>query len=257
MEQNNYLSLVKIFGNATKENDTTKYDNLKYLFKTFIFGDKDIPSVNELWFEKDEIKVDIEYYQIIQSLITTFIKYFSDGKSFKDDLLAKEIFSLFEKTKYFCPCHNLTEICYILDFGEKYYTEISCALYILGIKKRTPINDTLIEILQDFTEDELVENSKFCSQIRSIKYETINDSFMKNLMLLYNLIKSGGDEKEIKQILMNLENPEDKSSVSTNIEIIENEDKKLNDEIKNSQNISPIKDNQNLNVVEDNEKKKY
>ena len=48
---------------------------------------------------------------------------------------------------------------------------------------------------------------------------------MKNLMLLYNLIKSGGDEKEIKQILMNLENPEDKSSVSINIEIIENEDK--------------------------------
>ena len=99
-----------------------------------------------------------------------------------------------------------------------------CIIYI-GIKKGTPINDTLLEILQDFIEDELVENSKFCSQIRSIKYETINDSFMKNLMLLYNLIKSGGDEKEIKQILMNLENPEDKSSVSTNIEIIENEDK--------------------------------
>ena len=187
MEQNNYLSLVKIFGNATKENDTTKYDNLKYLFKTFIFVDKDIPSVNELWFKKEEIKVDIEYYQLIQSLITVFIKYYSDGKSFKEDLLLKEIISLFKKTKYFCPCNNLIELCYILELGEEYYTEISCALYILGIKKGTPLNATLIGILEDFTEDESVENSKFCSQIKSIKYEAINDSFMNNLMLLYNL----------------------------------------------------------------------
>lgn len=77
---------------------------------------------------------------------------------------------------------------------------------------------------------------------------------MKNLMLLYNLIKSNGDEEEIKQKLMNLENPEDQSYVSTNVENIENEDKKLNEKIKNSQNVSPIKDEQNLNT-EDNEKK--
>ena len=77
---------------------------------------------------------------------------------------------------------------------------------------------------------------------------------MKNLKLLYNLIKSNGNEEEIKQILMNLENPEDQSSVSTNIENIENEEKKINEEIKNSQNISTNKNEQNLNA-EDNEKK--
>ena len=98
MEQNNYLSLVKILGNVTKESDKTSLDNLKFLFKTFIFGDKNIPSMNELWFEKAEIKVDIEYYQLIQSLITIFIKYFSDEISFKEDLLSKEIFALFKKT---------------------------------------------------------------------------------------------------------------------------------------------------------------
>lgn len=53
---------------------------------------------------------------------------------------------------------------------------------------------------------------------------------------------------------MNLENPEDQSSVSTNVENIENEDKKLNEKIKNSQNVSPIQDEQNLNT-EDNGKK--
>ena len=206
MEENNYLLLVKILGNVTKENDKTNLDNLKFLLKTFIFGDKKIPSLNELWLEKEEIKADIEYYQLIQSLITTFINHFSNEASFKNDLLAKEKFSLFKKSKYFWLYHNLIKISYILELGEEYYTEISCALYILGIKKGTSINAILIWILEDFTQDELVENSKFCSQIRSIKYETINDSFMKNLMLLYNLIKSNRDEEEIKQKLMNLEN---------------------------------------------------
>ena len=240
MEQNNYLSLVKIFGNATKENDKTNLDKLKFLFKTFIFGDKKIFSLNQLWFEKDEIKVDIEYYQLIQSLITIFIKYFSDEASFKEDLLSKEIFSLFKKTKYFCLYQNLLEICYIFELREVYYTEISCALYILGIKKGTPINDILVGFLEDFTENELVENSKFSSQIRKIKYDTINDSFMNNLKLLYNLIKSNGHEEEIKQKLLAVENHEEQNSESTNIEKIENEDKKLKEEIKNYQNILNI-----------------
>ena len=240
MEQNNYLSLVKIFGNATKENDKTNLDKLKFLFKTFIFGDKKIFSLNQLWFEKDEIKVDIEYYQLIQSLITIFIKYFSDEASFKEDLLSKEIFSLFKKTKYFCPYQNLLEICYIFELREEYYTEISCALYILGIKKGTPINDILVGFLEDFTENELVENSKFSSQIRKIKYDTINNSFMNNLKLLYNLIKSNGHEEEIKQKLLALENHEEKNSDYTNIEKTGNEDKKLKEEIKNFQNILNI-----------------
>lgn len=158
MEENNYLLLVKILGNVTKENDKTNLDNLKFLLKTFIIGDKKIPSLNELWFEKEEIKADIEYYQLIQSLITTFINHFSNEASFKDDLLAKEIFSLFKKSKYFWLYHNLIKISYILELGEEYYKEISCALYILGIKKGTPINAILIGILEDFTQDELVEN---------------------------------------------------------------------------------------------------
>lgn len=73
-------------------------------------------------------------------------------------MLAKEIFSLFKKSKYFWLYHNLIKISYILELGEEYYTEISCALYILGIKKETPINAILIGILEDFTQDELVEN---------------------------------------------------------------------------------------------------
>ena len=121
----------------------------------------------------------------------------------------------------------MLEICYIFELREEYYTEISCALYILGIKKGTPINDILVGFLEDFAENELVENSKFSSQIRKIKYDTINNSFMNNLKLLYNLIKSNGDEEEIKQKLIYIEKTG-------------NEDKKLKEEIKNFQNILNI-----------------
>ena len=73
-------------------------------------------------------------------------------------------------------------------------------------------------------------------------------------MHLYKLIKSNGDEEKIKNQLVVLENPEDQSSISTNIENIDNEDKKLNEginidneekklnkEIKNFQATSPTK----------------
>ena len=266
MEQNNYSRLVELLGNVKENNAITELDNLKVLFKKFMFGDKEVPSLHELWFEKEEIKADIEYYQLINSLVAAFIKHLSDEKSFKDDLLANEIFSIYKKTKYFFLYSYLVELSYILELGERYYTEISCALYILGVKKGTPLNAILIEILKDFTQDEFIEDSKFCSQIKSINYEVINESFMKNLLLLYKLIKLNGDEEKIKNQLVVLENPEDQSSISTNIENIDNEDKKLNEginidnegkklneEIKNFQATSPNKEKQDLNI-ENNEK---
>ena len=52
---------------------------------------------------------------------------------------------------------------------------------------------------------------------------------------------------------MILENPEEKSSISTNIENIDNEDKKFYEEKKNFQAISSNKEKQDLNI-EDNKK---
>ena len=47
---------------------------------------------------------------------------------------------------------------------------------------------------------------------------------------------------------MILENPEEKSSISTNIENIDNEDKKFYEEKKNFQAISSNKEKQDLNI---------
>lgn len=247
MEQINYPYLVEILGNVTEKNAKTILDMQKLLLKKFIFGDKEILAFNEIWFEKEEIKADIEYYQLIQSLITTFIKHFSDKTSFKEDLLAKEIISLFIQTKYYSIYRDLIELSNILEHGERYYIEISFGLYILGVKKGTPINAMLVDTLKDFVLEEFIEDSKFASQIKSINYDIINESFMKGLKHLYYLIKSNGDDKAIRQQIMILINHEDQSFVSTNIENTDNEDKKSNMEAKNLQTISPIKE-QNLNT---------
>ena len=95
----------------------------------------------------------------------------------------------------------------------------------------------MIETLKDFTQEKIIKDSRFYNQIISINYETINEYFMKNLLLLYNLIISKGDEEKIKcqiKMLGNFEEYKSQrlSSVSNNFENIDNEDRKLNAEKK-------------------------
>ena len=71
--------------------------------------------------------------------------------------------------------------------------------YILGLKKGTPINSILIEILKDCSEEEIIKESRYYSQIKSINYENTWEYFMKNLFLLYNLILSKADEQKIRK----------------------------------------------------------
>ena len=78
MEPNKYSPLIEFLGIIKEENAEASSYKIKFLFKKFIFGDKEIPTIHEMWFDKDEIKNDKEYYQIIQSLINTFINHFSD-----------------------------------------------------------------------------------------------------------------------------------------------------------------------------------
>ena len=255
-----YQQLVEILGNVKENNALTELDVIKLLFKKIIFGDSQIPAMKELWFEREEIRADEEYYQLIISLISVFIMHFSDKKSFDEKLLAKEIFSVFQNTKYFCLYINLIEISKLFDLGEQYYIEISCGLYILGNKKGTPANEYLIEKLKDFTQEKIIKDSMFYTKIKTINYETINENFMKNLLLLYNLIISKEDAEKIKCQIKMLENSEEYkdqrlSSVSTNFENIDNEERKLNGEAKNSENTSPIKEEENPEKIKENEKK--
>ena len=67
----------------------------------------------------------------------------------------------------------------------------------------------MIEILKDFSKKEIIKESRYDSQIKSINYENISESFMKNLFLLYNFIISKANEQKIMSQIKMLENPED------------------------------------------------
>ena len=141
-------------------------------------------------------------------LISSFIIDCYD-KRFKTDMLAKEIFTLFGNTKYLNIYSNFMEISNQFGLGEQYYIDISWGLYILGLKKGTSVNSILIEILNDFSKKEIIKESRYDSQIKSINYENISETFMKNLFLLYNFIMSKADEQKIMSQIKMLENPED------------------------------------------------
>ena len=245
MDPSKYSRIIQNLGNIREETAITLFDIVKLLFKKIILGDKEIQTIHELWFEKEEIKVDKEYYRLIQSLINIFTNHFSDQKSFKEKLLMEEIISLFRNTKYFCLYNYLIELSNLCVLEEKYYTEIFRSLYILGIKRGTPVNAILIDTLKDFTENDFIKQSKFYPQIKSIKYENINESFMKNILLLFKFIKSNEDEAKIKHQIIMLENHDYQSSVSTYVENNDNDDKNLSEAMKNSVNTSSIKEEQN------------
>ena len=100
MDQGKYQQLVNSVRDINEKNANTEFDCLKPLFKKFVFGKKEIPAMQELCFKKKEIKGDAKYYQLIHSVISTFIIHCSD-KRLKADMLTKDIFTLFENTKYF------------------------------------------------------------------------------------------------------------------------------------------------------------
>ena len=151
----------------------------------------------------------------------------------------KEIITYFINTKYFCSYRDLIELSNLRNIEEQYYIQIFCSLIILGIKKGTSINAILIDTLKDFTQSDLIKKSKFYSQIKSIKYENVNESFIKNFLLLFKLIKLNEDEEKIKRQIAILKNQDEQSSVSNN-----------------SENISLIKEKKNLWMKKYKKKKK-
>ena len=167
----------------------------------------------------------------------------------------KEIITYFINTKYFCSYIYLIELYNLLNIEEQYYIQIFCSLIILGIKKGTPINAIVIDTLKDFTQNDFIEKSKFYSQIKSIKYENVNESFIKNFLLLYELIKLNEDEEKINRQIAILKNQDEQSSVSNNsenISLIKEEKESMDEEIQKKEEIYSQKyDKINRNFIKE------
>ena len=238
MEQEKFIAFINVVSDMDEMPEQNKLLPIKMLFKQFFLDKEEISDFKELWFEQEEIKKDDEYYQAIISSINAFLNYCSDNKSFNDEKFAEEIKRIFQSKRFSVIYSSLIELSIMLDLGDKYYIEVICGLLSLGCKKGTHANKYLIETLEVFAEDPLISDSQYFNQIKTIVYENIDETFLKNLSTLFNFILSNEREDKIKiQINKIIENEENgnqrKSSVSTNIENLENDinDNKIEEKV--------------------------
>ena len=74
MDDEKYQKLIDVLSNV-EENELEEYEQVKLLFKGFTFPNNKIPEKKNLWFEKDEIRKDSEYYETIIKIIDSFLRY--------------------------------------------------------------------------------------------------------------------------------------------------------------------------------------
>ena len=122
------------------------------------------------------------------------------------------------------------EISKMFGLAEKYFVEIICALLCLGYKKESGLHNSFVDCIKEFILDERIQNSKYSPLLQNIDYQNIDKEFLSNLNSLLNLILKNEDEEKIYSLIKKLKKTEEYkeqriSSVSTNIEINEEENK--------------------------------
>ena len=114
MEEEKYKELLNILSNVN-ENTLEEYDQIKLLFKRFIFlGNKSIER-NNIWLERDEIKKDSEYYKVIKLMIDKFLNNSLNKETFKVDALSKEINNIIQKSNFSAYYNKMYDISKKLD----------------------------------------------------------------------------------------------------------------------------------------------
>jgi len=259
MEEQKYKQLLSIFS------DTNVYaleecENVKSLFKRFLFLENKNIEMENIWIGKDEIKKDSEYYGVIKLILDSFINSSLNKISFSVMDLANEINNIMQKSKFSVYYNNIFEISKKLDLCIENYSEIVCALYCLGFKKESGFHMTFIKTIKEFfILDERIQCSKYSCLLNDIDYDNIDEDFMLNLNSLLTLILENGDEEKIKILIKKFKKSDNSTdlrinSVSKKINDIEKKEKKLNCDISQKGQKLPSSYCQNSSLEEDERK---
>ena len=68
-----------------------------------------------IWFERDEIKKDSEYYKVIKLMIDKFLNNSLNKETFKVNALSKEINNIIQKSNFSAYYNNMYDISKKLD----------------------------------------------------------------------------------------------------------------------------------------------
>ena len=139
-------------------------ENILIILKSLI-GEINPKNKDKLWFEKENIKCDNDYYQIISSYKDIMILHFHKKKSFDFKKFSKEFLAIAENNKYSTLFRLTRELFVNIDSSEEIFYDVYWAIYFLGFKKESPLNSFFIENLKEI--------SKYNKVINTIYYEYI------------------------------------------------------------------------------------
>ena len=248
-----------LFAISEENSKNEEGENIKIVLNSLI--GENVKTVNDLWFEAKDIKEDLEYYNIILSLIDLFLESLTSEQKIDLKILSEKIVSTLKNSKFF-EYYTLTRAIFLkIDQEEKFYYDIYCSICCLGFKKGSLLNRELVYNLKDLCQYEQFQKSIYSKEIANFNFNNIDVEFLKNFndFIEYALI-SPSNEKNISEIIAKLTNKDEEKSTQNEIvdknisltEMNENDkiiDKKLNSNIETAE-IEDISNNEETETTE-------
>ena len=222
--------LKKILFAISEENKKNEEgENIKIVLNSLI--GENVKKANDLWFEVKEIKEDVDYYNIIISLIDFLLESLTSNQDVDIPLLAEKIVNVLNNCKY-SEYYNLTRKIFLaIDQGEKSFYDIYCSVCCLGFKKNSLLHRELEYNLKDLSEYDQFQNSVYSKEFENFNYDNINIEFLNNFNDFIECILNGeSNGKNINEIITKLTDKNNKEDNSKN-EIVDKKNSLSNNKL--------------------------
>ena len=214
MENEKLQKVLLAISEENEKNETR--ENIKVVLNSLI--GENVKSPNDLWFEVKEIKDDVEYYNIIISLIDILLESLTSEKNIDIPTLAEKIVNVLKSSKY-SEFYDLTRKIFLtIDQGDKSFYDIYCSVCCLGFKKNSLLHRELEYNLKDLSEYEQFKNSIYVKEFENFNYDNINIEFLHTFNDFIECVLNGNSNgKKINEIITKLtnNNKEDSSQNET------------------------------------------
>ena len=209
MEEEKLSNIIKFCAEIKDENNM--HGNVMIILRSLIGeGSK---NTKDLWFNSDEIRSDIKYYNLVICLIEILYRNLENKKEFDLHKISEEIVGAIEKTEYARIYQITRQIFNKVDQTEIEYYNIFCSVCFLGFKKESPLNGDFIYNLKDLKEFEVIKNSPYSKEIENFNYENINENFLHNFnMFIDYILQKSPREDKINEIIKKLKEPKRNSN---------------------------------------------
>lgn len=245
--------LKKILFAISEENKKNEEgENIKIVLNSLI--GENVKKANDLWFEVKEIKEDVDYYNIIISLIDLLLESLTSNQDVDIPLLAEKIVNVLKNCKY-SEYYNLTRKIFLaIDQGEKSFYDIYCSVCCLGFKKNSLLHRELEYNLKDLSEYDQFQNSVYSKEFENFNYDNINIEFLNNFNDFIECILNGeSNGKNINEIITKLTDKNNKEDNSKN-EIVDKKNSLSNNKLISTLETNEIEQDSNNEETDTTEK---